>query len=178
MTNLLKKLNYVTFLTVCLMIFGTQGYANDLLRSMQLQTLKNELNRLSLPSHSITSTDLDSIQTTLQHAIGITSFYLQARSPYQNKGAVQFLKEESISSPLVEGLVILEDWLQKQSSIHHIDSALVRSSGKYNVKLLTSFPAQISIGLHFQTKRDGIQPYNLIFQDAATSLQFVTFTNK
>ncbi len=174
----LKKLNYIYYIFVCLMISVTHVHAHDDQYSSQEQILKDNLAQLKLPASPITSADLSSIQTTIHQALDVISLYLEARSSHKNKGTVQYLESSRAPSPLVVGILALENWLQEQGSINHIESSLVRSSDQYIVKSLTSFPAKISIGINFQTKEKGIQPYYLTFQDETTNLQFVSLADK
>lgn len=132
-----------------------------------------ELNSLSLPSKTLSEEGLPKVEEIIIKALGIISTHFSAVHG-ELRYSAQLLETYTEQSSLVEGLLCLESWLNKQKCIANVKMPLREASGKFAVVLLTSFPAKANIGIDFKMKRKTIKTYNLVLDvGESPSLHYV-----
>ena len=158
-------------LNSCSSLNSSSSRNNENIESVQI------LGELSLPNEPISTDDIPDFQKKIQMALAIISYDIKKtqleylKTKFRNQPADKLPEY----NPSIAGLLQFENWLNQQGCILSVDMPLVGNKEQRAAKILTSYPGQVKIIIHFISRNDLVNEYRLTLFVKTDSLTLANF---
>jgi hypothetical protein len=113
--------------------------------------MENILDMDSLPSGTITASDLPGIKTQIQQVLDKIS------------GSIKSTGKRADYLAIKSGILTLQDWLKRQGCISQVSTTYdIEATDKYSDNIFLSYPGQLPFDIVFNMEGDVKKPYRLL----------------